>query len=134
MPFKISIAFHIMGIVMWIGSMLICSRFIAMSINEQRDNSAWFSKIFWGWTLPGVLITVFSGIAQLMLNGFGFYFTQGWFHAKLTLVVILLVATFLLGQIILSDRPLKSAARPMAIHGITGLILIIVTFLTILGR
>ncbi len=134
MELKISIALHIIGFIMWTGSLLISSRIIALSSknNQLASVSAWSKKIVFGWMLPGLILTLLTGLYQLIYKGVGFYMTQGWFHGKLTLAIILFVASILMIKLV--RNPSKESKLPMVIHGVTGLCMFLIVFLTILNK
>lgn len=134
MNLNISLALHIVGIVMWTGSLIVASRIIALGVNSANDNSAaWLKKIFYGWTLAGLALVTLTGLYQLMVGGGpGVYFEQGWFHGKVTLVIVLYIATFIFSRFLKQTQ--KKASTAMMIHGLTGLCLILIVFLTFLGR
>ncbi len=134
MDLKISIALHIIGFIMWTGSLLISSRIIALSAknNQLASISAWSKKIVFGWMLPGLVITVLTGTYQLMSKGMGYYMTQGWFHGKLTLAIILFVASILMIKVVKS--PQANSKLPMVIHGIAGICMFLIVFLTVINK
>lgn len=93
-------------------------------------------RAFWGFAVSGAVIALVSGLYQLIIGGVGFYMKQGWFHGKLTLVIVLLVLTVILAvQVAATKRaePIK-IGLVRAVHGITGFCLIVIVFLTFLGR
>lgn len=134
MDFKISVALHIIGFIMWTGSLLISSRIIALSAknNQIASVSAWTKKITFGWMLPGLFLTIITGTYQLLSRGMSYYMTQGWFHGKLTLALILVVASVLMIKVV--SNPTKESKLPMAIHGTAGLCMFLIVFLTIIGK
>ena len=134
MNLKLSLALHVIGIVMWTGSLIVASRIIALGVKSANDNSAiWLKKIFFGWTMAGLVLVTLTGLYQLMIGGGpGVYFEQGWFHGKVTLVIILYIVTFLFSRFISQTQ--KKASTAMMIHGLTGLCLILIILLTFLGR
>ena len=134
MNLNISLALHIIGIVMWTGSLIVASRIIALGVNSANDNSAaWLKKIFFGWTLSGLALVTLTGFYQLMVGGGpAVYFKQGWFHGKITLVIVLYIVTFLFAGFLKQAQ--KKSSTAMMIHGLTGLCLILIVFLTFLGR
>jgi protoporphyrinogen IX oxidase len=134
---KISIAFHIIGIVFWLGGLLVLSRVMKGLVLSGIDKAGYapiVKRVFYGFVLPGFIISLISGTFQILANGgFGVYVAQGWFHGKLTFVVVLLIVTFLLGREIskLSAGNGVSTRALGMIHGITSLALIVIVFLTI---
>ncbi len=134
------LALHIIGIVMWLGGMMITTRlFKIFRSSSAGADSQWpnaLMKLWRGFILPGALIVIVSGILQVLTNGVGYYMQQGWFHAKLTFVVLLVIATAFLGSEIKSYKEgnLEAGKNAMLLHGIAGLALLANVFLTMLGR
>lgn len=136
---QISLALHIIGIIFWVGALMIIPTFlrsVKIGVDPQAKIVGASRSAMFGYLLPGVLITVLSGFYQVSVNGAAYYFKQGWFHGKLTGVIILLIATGLLFAEIrrLSQGLDVRAARLGMIHGIAGLAFLANIFLTILMR
>ncbi len=92
-PVAWALVFHIIGFVFWMGGLLAATQVLAMhtqeSSNEARETLRRLEmKLFKGIAHPGAAITVLAGIAVLILQPD--YLHQGWLHAKLLLVVILI--------------------------------------------
>ncbi len=132
---RFSLALHIIGVVFWLGGLILLPRLMKLAL-QSGTSSAQLKPIgkraFFGYLLPGAIITVVSGLYQLFSLGASLYFKQGWFHTKLTFVVVLLIATALL-WIELRREQLRGG-RLMMIHGIGAAMLLIVVFLTFLSR
>ena len=136
---KISLAFHIVGMVMWVGGLMILTRVLKVfsdELGDSRSLAAMVQGLYKGFVLPGLLVAIVSGLYQLTSMGIGVYMKQGWFHGKLTLVVVLLVVTFFVGgEVHKVQRAQKlSAARLIALHALSSVALLGIVFLTILGR
>ena len=137
---KISIAIHLVGIVFWIGGVLLLPRIMKALVDAPQAAAALapaLKKVFFGFIVPGIVMVILTGVFQFFVGGgFGLYMKQGWFHGKLTFVILLLVATALLfgevSKVISGGSP--SRAKLGAIHGITALSLVAIVFLTIIGR
>lgn len=131
-----SLGFHIVGIVFWMGGLIIVSRFLALlgqtSGGEGGERVRIARRLWLGYVLPGAAITILSGLHQLGVRGFSFYFSQGWFHSKITAVVILLVVTFLFGRQLsrIQSGQAANKGQLMMIHGTSALLLIVIVFLT----
>ena len=129
---NISITLHIFGLIMWMGSLLLVSRILALSAkNGDSLDQAWPKKILFGWLVPGMVITIVTGLFQASVTGFSYYFKQGWFHGKLTLVIVLtIISLIFIKQFLSSKLSFKSL---MMTHGLSGLCLLIIIALTIMG-
>ncbi|HUQ24544.1 MAG TPA: CopD family protein [Burkholderiales bacterium] len=84
---------HLVFMVTWFAGLFYLPRlFVYHAMAEDRISIERFKimerKLFWGIMTPGALLTVVFG-AWLWLGWFRGAFT-GWFHAKLTLVAILI--------------------------------------------
>ena len=137
---KTSLAFHIVGLTLWVGGLVIIPR-IMKGIKGETPESVLLGnairRVFLGFVVSGFVISLLTGIFQLETNGGpAVYMKQGWFHGKLTFVCLLVLATALLwGEVVKlkKGRPL-SAKKLIAIHAISALSLIAIPFLTFLGR
>lgn len=93
-----SFVFHLLGIIFWAGGLLILTRFARVLVNAEARSPEFVSTIRKTWfiyVLHGMVFTLLTGFYQLFAGGVGVYMKQGWFHGKLTLVLILLIATVL---------------------------------------
>ena len=134
-----SFAFHIIGIVMWVGGLMMTTRMLVLAAAGGVTPNALspMAKRMWmGFIIPGLVIVTLSGLHQWSSGGFAHYMSQGWFHGKITLVLALYVITFLYGSCAatLARGEAVSRGKLMAIHGSAGLILVVITFLTFLSR
>ncbi len=139
MNMSVSIAFHIIGFVLWVGGTMFLSRALAVAVGDvgAGEVKRWGWRAFCGYLLPGALLTVITGLYQIAIGGgVAFYFAQGWFHGKLTLVLLMLGATVMLGikTKVLSEGTQVGRGTFMAIHGIAALVLVGAIILTITGR
>ena len=129
-----SVAIHIIGIVFWMGGLLMLTRVMAVAESPTPALIRGVKRLWMGYTLPGLLIVVISGVYQLLFRGLSFYFGpgQGWFHSKLTGIVVLIVITALLakqvGIFCKGEKPSRKALG--AFHGISALLLVILVLLT----
>lgn len=136
---NLSLAIHIIGIVAWVGGLLILTRVMTIFSQPLSDREAILQickRLFWGWCVGGLAVATVTGTIQILIRGIGFYMAQGWFHAKLTFVIALLVATFGVGlqmKRATSGATLKRGTV-MAFHGVAGASMIAITLLTFLGR
>lgn len=136
--FKISLAIHLFAVTFWLGGMIILNRVMAIESRVIGTSAikTWATRGFFGYIVPGAALALATGIFQISWMGPAYYFSQGWFHTKLTLVVILLIATIVSGVKItaLKNNEVVKSATFMALHGLSALILVAAIFLTILGR
>ena len=87
-------ALHIIALVCWFAGLFYLPRlFVYHAMSEDEASRERFCvmerKLYRGIMLPSMVATLVFGIALLSLNA-GAYFSQGWMHAKLALVVLLI--------------------------------------------
>ena len=126
---------HVLAVVLYVGGLLTLTRMLGHGVRfESADARASLYRVlkrmylFVG--LPGVFLLVGSGLAMLLTDPAGNeYMKQGYFHVKLTGVLLVLVADFVLMRKLFAIDPAGAqpkAAIFKALHGITGLGLIAV--------
>ena len=140
----VSLSLHLIGLVMWFGGMLILTRALHLathnevlaSITSRQALLPLFRRLFFGFVVGGAVVMLGTGLYQISVQGLGFYMQQGWFHAKLTLIIVQIIITALTGAAIsnLGNTEISRSGRFMAFHGISATILILIVFLTMLGR
>lgn len=134
-----SLAFHLVGIVLWLGGLIILPRIMSVMNNEGAQAAGLpriVRRVWFGFIIPGLVITLLTGGLQLSLGGVDVYMKQGWFHGKLTFVMLLLAATVITGLEV-SKANHKVALSPGKLHmahGIAALSLILIVLLTMVGR
>ena len=87
-------AFHLIAVVCWFAGIFYLPRlFVYHASTEDSVGSERFKimerKLYRGIMTPAAVVTVLLGVILLM-NGLQTYKTQGWMHAKLALVVLLI--------------------------------------------
>ena len=115
---------HLFGIVMWIGALLIASLQLRQATKlpreAQRPVLDAMRRLHVGFGLPGMILTLAAGLILLMLHTE--YFTQGWMHAKLTFVFLLIVLDLCLFALQSKLREVAgSPGPPLLIHVVAGL-------------
>jgi uncharacterized membrane protein len=129
------LAFHLVGMVMWIGGLMFVSRLLKIVSTTEAAAltlAPSIKRMFFGFVVAGLVLSTLTGVLQISLNGFGYYMAQAkWFHPKLTLVVVLYVLSFLLFKQVsaLQRGQLPKGSKAMMLHGVTGLVLIAISFL-----
>lgn len=136
---RISLALHIIGMVMWVGGLMFLTRFMKIAASDGAQTASLregVGKMWVGAVLPGFLIALLTGLYQLTLGGLAVYMKAGWFHGKLLFVVVLLVVTAIVWMDVrrcANGESLKSS-RIMAMHGLSAISLIVIVFLTMVLR
>jgi putative membrane protein len=123
-----TLVFHIIGLVFWLGSLLVVTQVLAIHTEETSPETRATlgrleSKLLKGLAHPGAALMVITGTILLSLDPN--YLREHWLHAKLLLVIILValdlrvtfrVREFQEGKIELSRR------ECMALHGAISLV------------
>lgn len=132
---NISLSFHLIGIVFWVGGLLFVTRFARLFAEQNSHNTELATTIRKSWILyviHGLAFTLVSGFYQLFSGGIGSYMKQGWFHGKLTFVIVLLVATVMLGfQVSRIGKGQQTSAKALRlIQILTAFSFVITVFMT----
>jgi putative membrane protein len=99
-------AFHLVGLIFWVGGLLVTTRICAMHAVEaevivRNRYAALEKRFFWGMGTAGLLVALLTGVWLLVNQGFGQLdaATVGaGFHIKLTFVVLLIIVHFLVAK------------------------------------
>jgi putative membrane protein len=88
-------AFHIIAMVTWFAALFYLPRLFVyhagstdtLSIDRFKRME---SRLYWGIMVPSMLLTLVLGVWLLALNA-PYYLASAWMHAKLSLVVLLVI-------------------------------------------
>ena len=140
---RLLVAFHVVGVVLWMGGLLNLSRILGYHAREHpsvRPRYAWLEgRLNYLVTIPGAFLTVGTGVAQAVMLGLAEFRAARWLHWKLGLVAAILVLHVVLTlrqralAVAPADAPIRRAPYA-AIHGTLGLLLIGVVLLAVLKR
>ena len=88
-------AFHIMSVITWFAGIFYLPRlFVYHAMSDDQISKDRFvimeRKLFKGIMTPSAIATVLFG-SWLIASAPDYYLRQGWLHAKLTLVVLLII-------------------------------------------
>lgn len=135
-----SLFFHLIGMVMWVGGLMMLTR-VMQVFTQPYDGTAMIvgiaRRLWKGFVLTGLVLSLVSGIAQLVLGGGpGLYLQQGWFHGKITLVMVLFAVTLLVGFEVGKVRQgqLLTRGKLIALHAATGVVLVGIVFLSMVVK
>ena len=97
-------AFHIIAVVTWFAAIFYLPRLFVYHADASDEISrerfkGMERKLFRGIMTPSMVVVIALGIWMLSMNT-SFYFSQGWMHAKLTLVALLVVYHFYCGHLL----------------------------------
>jgi len=95
-------ALHLIFMVTWFAGLFYLPRlYVYHAMSDDSISNERFKimerKLFFGIMTPGMILTFIFGIWMLADYAWALYSTGGWLHAKLTLLVLLLVYHFLCG-------------------------------------
>lgn len=95
------IAVHVMGVVLWVGSLLVAALVLAQHTQETAAEARTAlaklgRKILRAIADPGATLAILAGIAIIWTNS-GYYLHARWLHLKLIFVLLLVGATVLFG-------------------------------------
>ena len=101
-------AFHIIAMVCWFAGLFYLPRlFVYHSMSKDQPSIDRFKvmerKLYRGIMMPAMVATVLLGIWLLSYNLQG-YMSAGWMHAKLTLIVLLIIYHFICGYYVKQFR------------------------------
>src|ERR1035438_10073661 len=89
-----TLVFHLIGLVFWLGGLLVVTHTLAMHSEEDSPETRAAlgrleSKLLRGLAHPGAAIMVITGF--ILVGHDPAYLRQHWLHAKLLLVLVLMV-------------------------------------------
>ena len=129
-------ALHIISLVCWFAGIFYLPRlFVYHAACEDQPGRERFKvmerKLYRGITTPSMVATVIFGVWLLSYNVSG-YFSQGWLHAKLLLVALLIAYHFYCGHLVKvfqDDRNRRSHVFYRWFNELPVLVLVIVVIL-----
>lgn len=131
------LALHIFGVVYWIGGLMMIASLLARVPDEVGLPKERFlgvaRRLFETTTNVGAAVTIALGILLIVTNPP--VMRQGWFHAKLLLVAVLLFyhVRFYRRIMFLEDNPSQSTRREYSvIHGLVSLLLLAILMLAVM--
>ena len=142
MSIALSFVFHLLGAVLWTGGLMAMSRALLAMARQpaaMRPGLAYLTGRLNILALLGAALCLPSGLYQLSQWPDGSFRHAGWLHAKLTLIIVLVIVHALCWAKLKRWRT-AGAADPLprgsaaALHGIVGLVLIGVLLAVYLGK
>ncbi len=129
------LVFHLIGLVLWVGSLLIVMPVLVIDIGEPSPEarqalSRVEIKLLRGMAHPGAAVVVISGVLMVLTNT-TYYLHAHWLHVKLLLVLVLIALdlriafrarAFQAGKIELTRRECQTLA---SIIGVTFIVILI---------
>jgi protoporphyrinogen IX oxidase len=95
-------ALHLIFMVTWFAGLFYLPRlYVYHAMSDDSISNERFKimerKLYFGIMTPGMILTFVFGIWMLVDYAWRLYSTSGWLHAKLTLLMLLIVYHFLCG-------------------------------------
>lgn len=133
-------ALHLITMVTWFAGLFYLPRlFVYHCQVTDQDNNARFKvmehKLYWAITTPGAVLTVTFGLLAIHNYGLDWFRQQGWLHAKLAFVLLLIGFHIWCGILLrdfAQDRNRRSERFYRAINEIPVLPLIAIILLAVL--
>ncbi len=123
--------FHVFVVIVWMGSLLTLTRFLAYQAKEEPGFQLKLGKIlkrmYFTVDLPAMVLTVASGITALIVKDVNM--KAPWLHMKLTFVFFLIVCDLDMGRSIVlrAKEPVQGkGTRFKVLHSVAGLLFIAV--------
>ena len=133
-----TIVFHLIGLVFWIGSLLIVTHVLAIHTEETAPEARVVlahleTKLLKGLAHPGAAVMVITGILLLVQQSFALH--EHWMHLKLILVVVLIAldlrVTFR-AKAFNAGRIEMRRGECMALHGIIAAVFMAILVLVLI--
>ncbi|MEQ1635145.1 MAG: protoporphyrinogen oxidase HemJ [Methylococcales bacterium] len=89
-------ALHLIFMVTWFAGLFYLPRlFVYHAMSDDTISKERFKvmerKLFWGIMTPGMLVTLIFGVWMLVDYAWALYGDSGWLHAKLTMIIFLVI-------------------------------------------
>ena len=130
------LVFHLFGVILWIGSLLVISSMMALvpdEVGAARERVIVIARrLFHVSSNIGAIVTVVFGVFLVLLDPG--VMRHGWMHAKIALVLVLLFFHVKLYRrvIALENDPGSATRREFSmIHGIVSLLLLLILVLVL---
>jgi len=135
------LVFHILGLVFWLGGLLIATSILARhtqetSVDARQALGRIEIRLLKAMANPGAVVTVITGILLIATNR-SYYLRASWLHAKLALVVVLIGLHWVViskTKSIVAGRIELQRRDCMTLHGVIALIFIGILVLVLPGR
>lgn len=134
-PLAWTLVFHLTGMVFWIGGMLFAIQSLALyaeteELAQRQAHSRSAARSMKALAHPGAALVVITGVLLLSLAP-GFL-QQGWLHAKLTLVGLMVVVDLLLNAQVRRMPDLQiTRARTRVFHSAVALLFFFILILAL---
>jgi putative membrane protein len=133
-----TLVFHIIGLVFWLGSLLVVTQILALHTEEASSETRATlgrleSKLLRGLAHPGAAIMVITGI--VLVSREPSYLREHWLHAKLLLVVVLIALDLRLTfrvRALQQGKAHLSRRECTILHGAISLVFLVILILVMI--
>ena len=87
---------HVVGNIFWIGAIAATVLTMTAKSGDAKTRGELAQQIYLKVAVPGFVLSFVAGVARLALDT-GHYFKQPWFHAKLTVALIVIALHHIIG-------------------------------------
>lgn len=127
--------FHLLFIIIWMGTLLTLTRLLGYHVKldeaTQLKMAKVYKRIYNFVDMPSMIAAIILGLFLLMTKASSMDLSQGWFHMKMTFVVLLVVVDVACGKWIQQLELTPDTGRGVKykiLHGVAGLLLIGILF------
>ena len=133
-------ALHLISMVTWFAGLFYLPRlFVYHAMSSDRISIDRFKimerKLYWGITTPGMVLTLGFGIWMLLSYAWAFYGHSGWLHAKLAVLVLMVIYHVQCGRWLLlfkRDQNRRSHVYYRWMNEVPVLFLVVIILLAVL--
>ena len=133
-------ALHLISMVTWFAGLFYLPRlFVYHAMSSDRISIDRFKimerKLYWGITTPGMVLTLGFGIWMLLSYAWALYGHSGWLHAKLAVLVLMVIYHVQCGRWLLlfkRDQNRRSHVYYRWMNEVPVLFLVVIILLAVL--
>ena len=107
-------ALHVTANVFWVGAIVAVALIMVADVGDSKTRGALAHRVYLRAAVPGFVLSFLAGTGRLALDA-SLYMKQGWFHAKLLFVLIVIALHHVIG-----GKAKKMAAGDVDDAGKTG--------------
>lgn len=139
--FTWTVLFHIVGLVFWIGGLLVATALLGQHAKEESPEGQLAlaqaeSRMLGGMANPGAAITIITGAILAALRGPDILH-ETWFQSKMVLVlalIILHIIVYIRARQFMEGRRIMTRRNWMVLHGAVSLVFLAILICVLPGR
>lgn len=89
-------ALHVTANVFWVGSIVAVALILLADAGDAKTRGALAQRVYLRAAVPGFVVSFLTGTGRLALDA-SVYMKQGWFHAKLLFILIVIALHHVIG-------------------------------------